>query len=99
MGSHPFHFDGGRELSTMGATWFVSYLYYQKIDNTHRNWDSVKTCPNRISVFNRTQHYYRYWLERVLEMNDKRLNTTTIGLKAKETKEMAKKLLQAVQWD
>jgi hypothetical protein len=28
MGRHPFNFAGGNELSTMGATWFVSYAYY-----------------------------------------------------------------------
>ena len=94
MGSHPFNFDGGSELSTMGATWFVSYLYYQKIDNTHNNWKSVKTYPSRICVFNRSQQYYKYWLERVLEMENERLNTNTLRIYAQQTKKMARELLQ-----
>jgi hypothetical protein len=93
MGSHAFNFAGGDQLSTMGATWFVSYAYYTYVDKKHTNWQLVETYPNRISVFNRTDEYHRFWLEKVLEMDNDRLNTNEIKLKADRTKEMARKLL------
>jgi hypothetical protein len=92
MGNHAFNFDGGEELTKMGATWFVSYAYYTFIDNAHINWQAVNTSI-RIKVFTRTEQYYRRWLERILEMNDDRLNTNEIGLEANRTKELACELL------
>jgi hypothetical protein len=94
---HLFDFDGGKELTTMSATWFVSYAYYTFIDNTHRNWERVETYPSRKSVFERTQQYHRYWLERVLEMDNGRLNTNKIEVEAERTKEMARELLKVVK--
>jgi hypothetical protein len=94
---HPFNFDGGEELTTMGATWFVSYAYYTFIDDTHRNWEKVETYPSRKSVFERTRQYYRYWLERVLEMDNDRLNKNEIDVEAERTKEMALELLEVVK--
>lgn len=38
MAAHNFNFEGGDILTGMGASWFVSYAYYEKIDRTHRNW-------------------------------------------------------------
>lgn len=96
MGSHPFDFDGGSELSTMGVAWFVSYTFYTHIDKTHVKWKIVETYPNRASVFNRTSEYHKFWLEKVEEMDDGRLNTNTIGLSAARVKEMAKELLATV---
>ena len=43
QGRHSFAFEGGEDLTTMGATWFVSYCYYDKIDPTHKNWKKVET--------------------------------------------------------
>ena len=34
--------NGGRLLSSLSATWFVSYLYYLSIDSTHLNWTKFK---------------------------------------------------------
>ena len=93
MARHVFAFDGGADLTTMGACWFVSYCYNQKIDPNHRNWQNVGTA-NRISVFNKTQNKHRYYLERVLEMNDVNLNKNRIGLSSVRVKEMARDLLQ-----
>lgn len=96
MGSHPFSFEGGDELSTMGATWFVSYCYYNHIDETHRNWERVSTVSSRSSVYSRTGHYHTFWLTEILKMDDARLNTNTLGLNASETKRMASKLLDTI---
>jgi len=93
MAGHAFNFKGGEELSKMGATWFVSYSFYLYKDKSHKNWKNISTHNIRISVFNKTRNYHAFWLQQVLVMNDKRLNTNEIGLKAKETKKMANVLL------
>jgi hypothetical protein len=94
MGDHDFNFEGGGELKKIGATWFVSYAYYTFIDKTHMNWETLRTHLYRASVFKRNKQYYRLWLERVLEMDNDRLNTNKIGVEAKRTKEMARELLK-----
>ena len=93
MARHVFTFEGGEDLTTMGATWFVSYAYHKHIDPGHGNWELVETVPSRTSVFDRTGSQHRFWLERILEMDDGRLNTNEIGLRAAETKRMAAELL------
>jgi len=92
--SHAFNFDGGDELNKMSATWFVSYLFYQRVDKSHRNWECISTRASRASVFGRTAHYHEDWLRKVLCMNDSKLNINAIGLKAAEIKGMAKKILE-----
>jgi len=94
MNGHPFNFEGGLELSRIGASWFVSYLYHIIIDKSHLNWNRIATVDYRKSVFNKTEKYYKYWLGKVLEMDNKRLNTNKIGVKTEQTKEMARKLLK-----
>lgn len=90
---HTFTFEGGEQLTTMGAAWFVSYCYYDKIDKTHRNWEKIGTHDNRKSVYNRTAQYYRLWLMKVLEMSTDRLSTNKIGLTGEKVKKMAQELL------
>jgi uncharacterized protein (DUF1919 family) len=90
-----FNFNRGSELTTMGATWFVSFAYYAYIDKMHNNWKLVKTYPNRSNVFGNTKMHHKYWLEKVIEKGDDKLNTNKICLKAKDIKLMTKKLLMA----
>ena len=91
---HPFNFLGGAELSKMGATWFVCYAYYEFIDSNYMAWANVKTALSRSSMYKRTRGYHKFWLERVLEMDDERLNTNKLDVEAQETKKMASILLQ-----
>ena len=93
MARHTFHFDGGEYLTTMGAVWFVSYCYYDRIDKAHLNWKKISTISNRLSIYRRTVNFHNYWLNMVLEMNDDNLNKNTLGLLGQEVKIMAKKLL------
>jgi hypothetical protein len=74
----------------MGASWFVSYIYYEKMDRTHRNWDRVSTTQSRISKYNKGKIYHKDWLKEVIAMNPANLNKNTIGLSAEQTKSMAK---------
>jgi hypothetical protein len=38
MARHCFIFENGDMLTTMGATWFVSYAYYFYVNSEHTNW-------------------------------------------------------------
>lgn len=93
MAAHNFNFEGGDILTKMGATWFVSYAYYERIDRTHKNWDKVATTQPRISKYNKSRSYHKAWLAEILTMNPANLNKNTIGLSAEEIMTMARKLL------
>lgn len=93
MAEHNFSFDGGDVLKNMGATWFVSYAYYDHCDKSHTNWSRVSTARMRISYYNRSKQYHRQWLQHVLSMNDTNLAKNTLGLTPRETKQMARKML------
>ena len=94
MARHTFLFDGGEFLTTMGAVWFVSYSYFKKVDSTHGNWKNVSTFSNRISVYNRTSQYHKFWLVQIFQMSNINLEKNTIGLSGEEVKRMAKELLK-----
>lgn len=86
---HIFSFDGGDKLTTIGASFFVSYLYHLHVDSTHRNWASIKTRHSRISAINNATRYYHAWLLHVQNMSDANLNRNTLGLKGSDIKKMA----------
>ena len=93
MANHNFCFAGGEILTTMGAAWFVSYAYYEKIDKTHRSWAGVSTAQTRISSYKRGSSFHRAWLQEILSMNPLRLEKNTIGLSSHRIKAMAQELL------
>ncbi|MBQ7904823.1 MAG: hypothetical protein IJ361_03615 [Spirochaetaceae bacterium] len=93
MGRHVFSFRGGDELTTMGASWFVSYLYFKLIDSNHRNWAVVSTAQNRARVFSNTTCYHKYWLSEIVMMDISNLNKNTLGLTGIQVKNMAEQLL------
>ncbi len=96
MANHSFSFEGGEELRSIGATWFVSYAYYDYVDKTHKNWDKVMTAKMRAKRYERTHDYHEIWLKHIESMEDANLSKNTIGLTPQETKEMAKKVLQSM---
>ena len=93
MARHTFNFEGGVELTTMGASWFVSYSFYYYKDKSHMDWKKISTYQHRISVFNRTKNHHKYWFGKILEMNNRNLDKNKIGLGAEKLKKMAKILL------
>jgi hypothetical protein len=93
MTGHEFIFDGGEYLTKIGASWFVSYLYYCNIDKSHMNWERIKTVKYRISIFNKTKKYHKDWLQQILPMNEHKLETNKIGLDALTIKRMAEELI------
>jgi len=94
---HNFNFEGGDLLHTMGATWFVSYAYYIYVDKGHANWRKVSTHQSRASVFSNSKEHHRFFLLKIIEMNEDNLNKNTIGLKGFEVKQMAKDLLTNIK--
>lgn len=96
MARHIFLFDGGDELTTMGAAWFVSYSYYSHIDKEHKNWQKVSTASSRISVYKRTTSHHSYWLKKVLQMDEGNLAKNTLGLSGAEVKDLAKILITKI---
>lgn len=62
MANHNFNFEGGEILRTIGATWLVSYAYYDHVDKTHTNWNEVKTTSQRISRYERSREHHTNWL-------------------------------------
>lgn len=97
MARHVFSFENGDILTTMGATWFVSYAYYRYIDGGHANWQQVSTYQNRVRTFDWSKKHHKYFLEKIAEMNDVNLNKNTLGLRGLEIKRMAKELLTRIQ--
>jgi hypothetical protein len=90
---HNFNFEGGDLLHTMGASWFVSYHYNLHIDRGHINWQKVSTYRNRMSVYNGSKRYHRFFLSQIVGMNEGNLSKNTLGLSGLEVKQMAKRLL------
>lgn len=95
MARHTFTFQGGEELTNMGACWFVSYCYYINLNSTHLNWSNTSTYKYRIRVFDRCISMHKYYLERVLDMDITNLNKNRIGLNGIQIKEMTRKLLES----
>ena len=93
---HVFSFDGGEQLTTIGATFFVSYLYCKYVDPNHRNWDSIDTKTSRISALNRAEGHHRAWLEHIGDMNDSNLNKNTLNLAGTVVKKMARDILKTL---
>lgn len=93
MANHSFSFAGGDILSKMGAAWFVSYAYHDRMNKRHRNWDRVSTTASRASRYIAGIPYHREWLQEILVMKDENLSKNTIGLDARQVKAMAKELL------
>ena len=95
MARHSYSFDGGENLASIGAYWFVSYAYFDRIDQTHRNWDRVSTVQYRTSLYHSTKEFHEIWLKEICGMNPSNLNKNTIGLSAQQIQQMSFALLRS----
>lgn len=96
---HDFNFDGGEKLSKIAAWWFVSYAYYNYIDNSHLAWQSNITqnsLNSRRSKYNTSIRYHKDWLKEVLNMKQLDKHKNAAGLTSLEIKDMAEKILQKI---
>ncbi|CAM4109725.1 hypothetical protein [Pseudoalteromonas byunsanensis] len=93
---HTFSFEGGEQLTTIGATFLVSYLYHRYIDSEHDNWTKIKTKESRISVIRRNEHHHKTWLRHIENMKAANLNRNTLGLHGPEILEMTKAIKECL---
>lgn len=93
MANHNYNFEGGEILTKIGASWFISYAYYLKIDSSHKNWEKIAqtSCERRKSRFTRSKKYHDFWLNEIKRMNPDHLDNE-IGLSGKDVIRMAKML-------
>ncbi len=97
MGRHTFGFEGGEQLTTVGATFFVSYLCYLHVDPMHRYWDSSETKAARRSPIANATKCHRAWLDRVGGMSDAKLARNTLRLDGAKVKAMARLILDLAE--
>ena len=84
-----FNFPGGIQLTQIGASWFVSYMYSVKKDPTHLNWKKVSTHSARSSVCAKNSAYHKIWINEIVGMNPNQLQRNAIGLTGQEILDMA----------
>ncbi len=92
---HAFNFPGGEQLTSIGASFFVSYLYSEHVDSTHCRWKSIETKSksSRVRTIIRSEQHHCSWLERVDQMSDANLSKNALGLGGTEVKVMARAIL------
>ena len=91
--THAFRFEGGDVLNAMGAVWFVSFAYHEKIDPAHVAWNLLATVDGRKAAYRRSVVYHRFWLYKILQMSNARLDRNHIGLSATDVKQLVHELL------
>lgn len=91
-----FNFPGGKQLTRIGASWFVPYLYFVSKDPTHLNWKKVSTCSARASLCAKNSAYHKTWIIEIVGMNPKQLQRNKIGLTGQEIIDMAKILFSII---
>ena len=96
MDNHNFYFYGGEILKKMGASWFISYCWYERKDKTHFNWQKVKTYKSRRVRYLESRSYHDFWIKQIMNMNVDLLSKNTIGLRGTEVIKMAKVLFDGI---
>ena len=91
-----FKFVGGKQLTNIGASWFVSYMYYQKVDKTHSNWKNISNPMDRVAKCNKHSIYHKVWINEIVGMNPNRLGRNLLGLSGNDIISMAKILLPKI---
>ena len=91
-----FKFTGGKQLTGIGASWFVSYMYYLKVDKTHLNWQNVSNPKSRVAKCIKNSTYHKIWISEIVDMNPNRLGKNHLGLSGADIISMAKVLLPII---
>ena len=91
-----YNFSGGEHLTRISASWFVSYMYYLKVDKTHSNWKNVSNPLNRVSRCDNNSVYHKIWINEIVGMNPKQLQRNKIGLSGNDVIAMANVLLPII---
>lgn len=86
-----FHME---RLRTMGASWFVSYLYFKKLAPNHRAWAQAGEQRARQNAFRNSRDSHIDFLRHVIGSNPNQLNKNSIGLPGVKVIAMAEELLR-----
>ncbi|MCL1953519.1 MAG: hypothetical protein FWF58_02090 [Firmicutes bacterium] len=87
-----FNFEGGEKLTKMGAAWFVSYAYYEKIDTKHLNWDVLQSSKSKVTIYKRTTDLHNFWLQQLKSISASKLSNK-IGLIPTQINKMIEEIL------
>jgi hypothetical protein len=94
---HDFNFIGGDILSKIGAAWFVSYAYYNHVDDNHLAWSNSRysklSIDSRAHSYNKSKEYHFEWLNEVLKMTQLDKHKNKCGLVSTQVKTMAAEIL------
>ena len=91
-----YKFAGGEHLTRISASWFVSYMYYLKVDKTHSNWKKVTKPMKRASKCDKNSTYHKIWIREIVGMNPNRLGRNKLGLSGTDIISMAKILIPKI---
>lgn len=89
---HSFNCIAGDKLSRIGASFFVIYLYNDRIDSTKDEWKVIKTNQTRIAKMNDNKCYWNDWINEIKKMDPQKLGSNTMGVSGVEVINRAKKL-------
>ena len=89
---HSFNFIAGDKLSKIGASFFIVYLYCEKIDKTKDEWKIIKTSKTRIAKMNSNKNYWNDWINEIKKMEPKKLGSNTMKVSGIEVIRRAKSL-------
>lgn len=84
------------KFRTMGASWFASRAYHDRVDRSHLNWQDANTLQSRMSAYANSTEHHAEWLRAVLDMNPVLLAKNDIGLTGAQVKELARRALSAM---
>lgn len=86
-------------LNRMGKSWFISYLYFLKIDSTHLNWKNVqssKSLRSRIGRFKQTKVWHNMYLNEIIRSNPNSLRANKLGLSGEDIIMMSNELIKVI---
>ena len=89
----PYSGESGKtHLKDIGEAWFVSYMFYDKVDAKHFNWALGKKWFS-ISTYKASRPHHHEWLEEIAWNPPDDLGDNKIGLSTAEIVGMAKLML------
>ena len=91
-----YKFAGGKQLTRIGASWFVSYMYCKLENPAHLNWEKVSNPLERASKCVKNSAYHKVWIGEIVSMNPNRLKNNNLGLTGTDIISMAKVLLPKI---
>lgn len=81
-----------KRLRSVGASFFISYLYHNKINHSHTNWEIISKQIPRINTINNNEEFHKDWINKIINMNPSKLSNNKIGLSGLQVISMAKEL-------